>query len=186
MKSTTTLFLAFILGLSLAHSRMLCLAASPAANVSTPAQERISWGKTFHGLQGGLSFPGKAARFRSGETVPLNLYWRNVTHAPITLSYVRFPDFGFYPGVRTRSGHAISLRAEPVLGLEETTTLEPGQTLCIAHPVMVIVAHPDDRLLPVRPEYALLPGRYVVQVGGNEKDTLVPRSGSLEFTVEEK
>src|SRR5215469_562832 len=127
MKSTTTLFLAFMLVMSLTYRGTSCLAASQIANIPAPAKERISWGKTFQGLQGGLSFAGKATRFRSGETVQLNLYWRNVTHTPITLSYVRFPDFGFYPGVRTRSGHAISLRAAPVLGLEETRTLEPGQ-----------------------------------------------------------
>lgn len=145
--------------------------------------QKIIWGKIQGGLQGGICFTEDRSRYKIGEQVRLNLYWRNVTQDPITISYVTFPGSSFPPDVEIRSGKRIPMEAEVVLGLAERTTIPPGKTLFISHPVMVIAEVGKEKAIDLFPRYYLTPGRYRVYITGNERDTLVPESGRLDFEV---
>lgn len=147
------------------------------------AEERIAWGKTFNGLQGGLSFQGNTNRFKGGDTITLNLYWRNVTKEPVTISYGTHPGAAFRPTVTTKNGRRMPMYVDLVIGLAQRTTLPPGQTLQIAQLTMRIVGAKSDEGSGLIPRYPLSPGRYLVHVSGNERDSSVPVSGSLEFEV---
>ena len=154
-------------------------------------EERIVWGKVSRGLQSGLAFQGNRTRFRGGETVKLNLYWRNAGSAPVTISYATHPGSAFRPTIRTKSGERVQMIVDLVLALEEHTTVQPGQTLRVAQPMMVILGpHGLQGEEPagqgLLPKYALTPGHYTVEVSGNERDSSVPISGSLDFEVAEK
>ena len=148
--------------------------------------EKIAWGKPFRGVQSGVSFQGSAARFRTDATVTLNLYWRNTTKEPITLSYATYPGSEFRPTVMNQSGQRMPMDVELVTAFEATKTLEPGQTVFVAHPTMVFAAQHNTGVDGLLPQYRLAPGRYRVKVAGNEKDSIVPVSGSLEFEIVNK
>jgi hypothetical protein len=153
-------------------------AAAPAKTT----KETIAWGKPYRGLESGLSFADGSSRFKVGATVRLNFYWRNVSRQAVTLSYAFFPDFGFYPTVLSSDGHRQPLLAEVTLALEERRTVQPGETICVGHPVLVITSNAAEA--GILPSFGLTAGRYTVKVGGNEQRSPVPVSGSLNFQVE--
>ncbi len=88
------------------------------------------WGDTKHGLQYGIALTKPQRQFRSGERVPLVVFFRNTSDRPIKFNTA--PDFfGNVPKVLNAKGEQIALENIPLLGRipHYHEKLEPGEAL---------------------------------------------------------
>ncbi len=88
------------------------------------------WGDTKHGLQYGIALTKPQRQFRSGERVPLVVFFRNTSDKPIKFNTA--PDFfGNVPKVVNAQGEPIALENIPLLGRipHYHEKLEPGEAL---------------------------------------------------------
>ncbi len=151
--------------------------------VQARAEEKIVWGKTFHGLQGGISFAGSSGPFKVGDKVTLNMYWRNVTKAPIQIQYVTYIGPGFRPTLWTHRGTRLPMMVDIVTGISQSTRLDAGQTLRIAQPVLEIIKPGTVETDDLLPHFYIGAGHYRVNVSGGEAASLVPPSGMLDLNI---
>ncbi|HLK57359.1 MAG TPA: hypothetical protein VKU00_12390 [Chthonomonadaceae bacterium] len=164
---------------------------------------RAAWGKSVEGLQAGLSFISDRRRFLQGDTVTMDLYWRNAGNHNITITYAQFYDYDYMPGVVNAKGERVEVRqvAPRLIVPKETVTLKPGESIHIGM-VNLVLAEPQkaDKGVGIYPEMAAIPGKYRVsqftfvqpEAGAPVDKSGIPLikaspiTGELEFEVAEK
>lgn len=109
--------------------------------------EPISWGNTVNGLRAGLARHGADARsvtyddWTQGNRIYTDLYVNNTTGKSVTIHYIGNDDKFYLPELTNARGQVVSpdwRNGTVELKLEETRTLLPFETVCIAHPFFTI------------------------------------------------
>ena len=166
---------------------------------------RASWGAAIGGLQAGLSFVGERRGFAIGETIKMDLYWRNAGNKDLSVCYAEFHDFDHVPNVFNAKGErmALSHNAPRIFPIKRTRILKPGETVRIGSVNCVLASvTKEGREGGEYPTLEALPGKYrisqytivqpwegapVASKGGKiAASASAPVSGELEFEVEAK
>jgi beta-lactamase regulating signal transducer with metallopeptidase domain len=155
------------------------------------------WGNAEHGLQLGLAIRGNRQKFEIGETVQMDLYWRNATEKPLTVSYALYAPYDFTPDLETSSGS----RAEVITTFidikphKTSVTLKSGETIWIAQPRLLLVRQKQEGIETlgiVKPDWyrirqscSVAPYEGKVPANPVVLDGTRPQSGTVSFEVVE-
>jgi RNA polymerase sigma factor (sigma-70 family) len=155
-------------------------------------KEEFAWGKEVNGLQLGLALVSADKRaYRPGENIQCEVRVRNVSKAPITITYGRLIESP--PKISDAQGERVQVAMPPsprfyVVPTEKV--LKPGETVTLYKPevaVEEILEGKADATTNVQtPTIRVRPGKYRIAFGGMVHSHPTLSTGAVEFEVTDK
>jgi RNA polymerase sigma factor (sigma-70 family) len=151
-----------------------------------------SWGKEVKGLQLGLArVPADKIAYHPGEEIKFEVKVRNVSKAPITISYGRLNESP--PEISDAQGGKVHVAMPPIafyFAVPTEKILKPGETVALYKPEVaveeILEGKADAPTAVQTPTIRLRSGKYRIAFGGMVHSHPTLSTGAVEFEVTDK
>ncbi len=155
-------------------------------------EEEFAWGKEVNGLQLGLALvPADKIAYRAGEKIKLEVEVRNVSKAPITISYGLLNES--CPEITDAKGEMVHVAMPPIWGfivIPCEQILNPGETVTLYKPEVaveeVLEGKADPTTVVSTPTIRVRPGKYHIAFGHMVDSHPTLSTAAVEFEVTDK
>ena len=156
--------------------------------VEFEVKDQVAWGKEVGGLQAGLLTDART--YRPGEKVKLEVKLRNVSNAPVTITFGILEESA--PQLTDSKGGQVHVTMPPIdlfIPIPTERVLKPGELITLYKPEVAV----ETKLLgPVGPEpqvgtptIRVEPGKYEIAYSGMVQSHPALSTGMVEFEVKE-
>ena len=171
------------------------IAEKPVEPAAKPEKEKdeaeFAWGKAVDGLQLGHALvPADTIAYRPGEEITFEVRVRNVSKAPITISY-GFPESE--PEITDAKGEKVHVTMPPILDVIVIPTekvLKPGETVALYQRKVaveeVLKGDADPKAEVSKPTIRVRGGKYKIAFSEFVQSKLMLSTGIVEFQVKDK
>jgi RNA polymerase sigma factor (sigma-70 family) len=152
--------------------------------------EAIAWGKEVGGLQMGL-VRAEARSYQPGEKVNMEVKLRNVSKAPVTITYGMLSESA--PQITYSKGGEVIVQMPPInlfIVIPTEEVIGPGKTVTLYRPEFAVEARdlePVTGPVPLvsTPTIRVQPGKYKIGYSGMVHSHPKLATGTVEFEVKE-